>query len=57
MKDETIIKIVAIVSLVVLEVVNLLTTKYDGAVIGSISAVIGGIAGYEIGKKKGVRND
>ena len=57
MKDETIIKIVAICALIVLEVVNLLTTKYDGAVIGSISAVIGGIAGYEIGKKKGVRND
>ena len=56
MKDQTIIKIVAIVSLVVLEVVNLLTAQYDGAVIGSISAIIGGIAGYEIGKKKGVRN-
>lgn len=57
MKDETIIKIVAIVSLIVLEVVNLLTTQYDGAVIGSISAVIGGIAGYEVGKLRGVRND
>ena len=56
MKDETIIKIVAIVSLVVLEVVNLLTTQYDGAVIGSISAVIGGIAGYEVGKLRGVKN-
>jgi len=51
-KEETLIKIVAIVSLVFLEVVNLMTVKYDGAVIGSIGAIIGGIAGYEVGKRK-----
>ena len=56
MRDETIVKIVAICALVALEIVNLLTTKYDGAVIGSISAVIGGIAGYEIGKRRGVKH-
>jgi len=57
MKDQTLVKIVAIGALVLLEIINLMTAQYDGAVIGSISAVIGGIAGYEIGKKKGVRND
>jgi len=50
MEDSTIIKIVAIVSLTVLEVVNLLTAKIDGNILLSIGAIIGGIAGYEFKK-------
>lgn len=56
MKDETIVKIVAIGGLVVIEIVNLLTVRYDGALIGAISSIIGGIAGYEIGKRRGMKH-
>jgi hypothetical protein len=52
MKDETIVKIVAIVSLVALEVVNLLTLRIDGNILLTIGAIIGGIAGYEVGVKR-----
>jgi hypothetical protein len=48
MEGSTQIKIVAIVGLVVIEVANLLTINVDSAVIGAISAIIGGIAGYEL---------
>jgi len=53
MKDATKVKITAIVGLVALEIVNLLTAKIDGNLLMTISAIIGGIAGYEFGKKKG----
>jgi len=51
MKDSTLVKIVAIVAIVILEIVNLLTLKVDGNVLLSLGAIIGGIAGYEFGKK------
>jgi hypothetical protein len=51
-RDETIIKVVAIVSLTVLEVVNMLTMKIDSQVLLVIGAIIGGIAGYEMGRKR-----
>jgi len=47
MKDSTIVKIVAIGSLTLLEIVNLLTAKIDGNLLLTIGAIIGGIAGYE----------
>lgn len=50
MEDATIVKIVAISGLVVIEVVNILTVNADGAVIGAICTIIGGIAGYEFKK-------
>ena len=50
LKDETLVKIAAIFGLVVIEVVNLMTAKYDGGLLFAIGAVIGGIAGYEIGR-------
>jgi hypothetical protein len=50
MRDETIVKITAIIALVVLEVVNLFTMKLDGNILLSIGAIIGGIAGYEFSK-------
>jgi len=52
MRDSTIVKIIAIVGLVVIEVVNLLTTGYDGGLLFAIGSIIGGIAGYEMGKRQ-----
>jgi hypothetical protein len=52
MDDTTMVKLVAIVSLTVLEVANLLTAKIDGNVLLTVGAIIGGIAGYEISTKK-----
>lgn len=52
MKDSTIVKLTAIVAIVILEIVNLLTAKIDGNVLLSMGVIIGGIAGYEFGKKK-----
>lgn len=52
MRDETVIKITAIISLVALEIVNMMTMKIDSQVLLIIGAIIGGIAGYEVGKKK-----
>lgn len=50
MKDETIVKIIAIISLTILEIVNLFTRGIDGNVLLTIGGIIGGIAGYEIGR-------
>jgi hypothetical protein len=52
MDDTTVVKLVAIVSLTVLEIANLLTAKIDGNVLLTIGAIIGGVAGYEISTKK-----
>jgi len=50
MEDNTIIKITAIISLVILEIVNALTMKLDGNILLTIGAIIGGLAGYEYRK-------
>lgn len=52
MKDSTLVKIIAIVSLTALEIANLLTLHIDGGLLLAIGTIIGGIAGYEYGKKK-----
>jgi membrane protein YqaA with SNARE-associated domain len=52
MQDSTIVKIVAIVSLVLLEIVNMFTLKLDGNLMLTIGGIIGGIAGYQIGLRK-----
>jgi hypothetical protein len=52
MDDTTIVKVVAIVSLTALEIANLLTAKIDGNVLLTMGAIIGGIAGYNIGSRK-----
>jgi hypothetical protein len=51
MESSDVVKIVAIVGLVIIEIANLVTNKFDGALLGSISAIIGGIAGYQFGRK------
>jgi hypothetical protein len=52
MDDTTIVKLVAIASLTALEIANLLTAKIDGNVLLTMGAIIGGIAGYNIGSRK-----
>ena len=52
MKDSTLLKIIAIVALVTLEIANFLTMKIDGNILLAIGAIIGGLAGYEYGKKR-----
>lgn len=53
--SSDLVKIVAIVSLTVLESINLATAKIDGAILILVSSIIGGLAGYEIGKLTGRR--
>jgi hypothetical protein len=50
-RDETITKIVAIVSLATINIVALLC-GIDTVLTSTICAIIGGIAGYSIGVKK-----
>jgi hypothetical protein len=52
MDDESIVKISAIVSLTVICTVALMH-GIDSVLTGTISAIIGGIAGYELGLSKG----
>jgi hypothetical protein len=51
MEESSLVKIVAIVSLTVISV-SALSRGMDSVLIGSISAIIGGIAGYEIKRNK-----
>jgi len=51
MRDETIVKITAIIAITILEVVNLFTVKWDSHLLFAIGSLIGGIAGYELGKR------
>jgi len=53
LNDDTIIKVVAIVSITAIEVANILTSKIDGALLGVVVGAIAGIAGYQIGKGVG----
>jgi len=53
MKDTSIVKITAIIGLVILEAVNLFTSRIDGVILITISGIIAGIGGYEIGRRRG----
>lgn len=48
MREETVLKIVAIVCLASLWVVNALTFKLNGVLLTFITTAIAGIAGYEL---------
>jgi hypothetical protein len=50
-REDTIVKVTAIVCLTVITSLALLK-GIDSALVGTISAVIGGIAGYEIGRRR-----
>ena len=49
-ENKTLVKIVAIVCLTAIEIANLCTANVDGAVLGLICGLIGGIAGYSVNK-------
>jgi len=57
MRDETIIKLTAIICITILQIVNLLTAKINGNIMITIGAIIGGLAGYEYGKRRVVKHD
>jgi len=46
------VKVVAIIAIVALEIANLFTARYDGNILLTLGAIIGGIAGYELRKYK-----
>ena len=46
------VKIVPIVSLAGIAITGLITGNINEAQVGVISAIIGGIAGYELGRRK-----
>jgi len=49
---DALLKATAIICITALEICNLLTTNIDGTILSLAVAVISGLAGYEIGKKK-----
>jgi len=55
MRSDTLVKITSIAGLVALEIANLLTAQYDGVILMTIAAIIGGIGGYEIGKYRALK--
>ena len=56
MRDETILKIVAIAAICVLEGVAL-SRGIDGAALATVFVAIGGLAGYEAGKTRTKKAD
>ena len=52
MNEKTIIKLWAITLIALLEVINMLTLKMDGAIFSLVLSLISGIAGYELGKRQ-----
>ena len=53
MNDDAMIKITAIVCLTALGIGYFYLIRQDGTVLLTLSSIIGGIAGYEIGKRRG----
>lgn len=53
MKDNTIIKIMAMGCLTLLAVVYFIMVRNDGAIFGTVSTAFGVIVGYEVGKDRG----
>jgi len=51
LREETLVKLTAIVCLTIICVVALLH-KIDSVLVGTVSAIVGGIAGYQIGVAK-----
>lgn len=51
MREETVVKITAVLCLTGIGIAAL-SQGIDSVLISAISAIIGGIAGYEIGRKK-----
>ena len=53
MKESTLLKICAMICLCYLETLALVYLNIDGTILTTVIAVIAGLAGYEIGKRKG----
>ena len=53
MDDNAMIKITAIACLTALGISYFYLIRQDGTVLLTLSSIIGGIAGYEIGKRRG----
>lgn len=53
MRDDALMKITAIVCLTALGVTYFVTVRQDGTVLLTLSSIIGGIAGYHLGKHRG----
>jgi outer membrane lipoprotein SlyB len=51
MEESTLVKVVAIISLTAI-CITALTRGIDSVLVGTVSAIIGGIAGYEIRKNE-----
>jgi outer membrane lipoprotein SlyB len=51
MKESTVVKVVAIISLTAI-CITALARGIDSVLVGTVSAIIGGIAGYEIRKNE-----
>jgi hypothetical protein len=49
MEESTLVKIVAIISLTAI-CITALVHGIDSVLVGTVSAIIGGIAGYEVGR-------
>jgi len=52
MKDETVVKLTTIICLTIVLIVNFFTMKIDSTFTGTVCAIMGGIAGYELGRRK-----
>jgi len=50
--EKALLKATAIVCITLLEAINLVVTGIDSSLFGLVVAVIAGLAGYEIGKRK-----
>jgi hypothetical protein len=52
MEDRILVMIVAIICLTALGITYFLTIRQDSTVLLTLSSIIGGLAGYRIGRKK-----
>lgn len=52
MQDETVVKVTAIIGLTALGISYFYLIRQDGTVLLTLSSIIGGIAGYVVGKKR-----
>ena len=52
LRDTTLIKITAILSVTALGIVYFITVRQDGTVLLSLCSIIGGLAGYWLGRKR-----
>ncbi len=52
MNDDAWVKCTAVICLTILGCTYFITIRHDGSVLLTLSSIIGGLIGYQIGKKK-----